>query len=105
MKANSFIFVCLLAGCAAQQCVPARDSAGRIARNSAAVADFKRLHPCPANGATSGSCPGYIVDHIKPLCACGADDALNMQWQDVASAKLKDRDERKHCNLKKLKEE
>jgi hypothetical protein len=53
--------------------------------------------PCPANGKTRGACPGYVVDHIKPLCAGGRDHPSNMQWQTRAEAKVKDREERKMC--------
>jgi hypothetical protein len=60
-------------------------------------AAFMKHHPCPSTGRTSGTCPGYVVDHIKPLCAGGADRPSNMQWQTVAEAKKKDRLERKQC--------
>jgi hypothetical protein len=60
-------------------------------------AAFMRQHPCPSTGKTRGACPGYVVDHIKPLCAGGADHPRNMQWQTVADAKVKDREERKLC--------
>ena len=66
-------------------------------RSSAAVREFKRLSPCPDTGKSRGSCPGWIVDHIIPLCAGGADAAGNMQWQTVADAKAKDRDEHAQC--------
>lgn len=52
----------------------------RIPRSSAVVAEFKRLHPCPANGAIRGACPGWEVDHIDALCAGGPDTVANMQW-------------------------
>ena len=68
------------------------------ARSSAAVVQFKHQQPCPANGATKGQCPGYIVDHVVPLCAEGADAPHNMQWQTVGDAKRKDRDERAQCS-------
>lgn len=58
---------------------------------------FIKSHPCPANGHTHGRCPGYIVDHVKPLCAGGPDRPSNMQWQTIKEAKIKDRDERKTC--------
>ena len=58
---------------------------------------FMKSHPCPANGNTHGRCPGYIVDHIKPLCASGPDRPSNMRWQTVAEAKKKDRLEAQEC--------
>lgn len=66
-------------------------------RSHAAKAEFKRLHPCPANGEHRGPCPGWIIDHVTPLCAAGLDHPSNMQWQTVDDAKLKDRDERRMC--------
>lgn len=77
----------------AAQCLPHRDSTGKITRSRVQVNAFKRLHPCPANGRTTGPCPGYIVDHIQALCVCGKDRPSNMQWQTVAQAKVKDRTE------------
>jgi hypothetical protein len=58
---------------------------------------FQREHPCPSTGRTSGACPGYRKDHIKPL-ACGGPDAVsNMQWQTIRDAKAKDGWERRAC--------
>jgi len=42
-------------------------------RDPAVRKDFQRTHPCPSNHETSGPCPGWVVDHIVPLCAGGAD--------------------------------
>lgn len=67
------------------------------ARSKASRAEFQRLQPCPATGAKRGPCPGYIVDHVSPLCAGGADHHSNMQWQTVNAAKAKDRSERSQC--------
>jgi hypothetical protein len=67
------------------------------ARSKAQVKHFKKLHPCPATGRARGPCPGYVVDHIKPLCAGGPDRPRNMQWQTAAEAKIKDRAERAQC--------
>ena len=72
----------------------------KIHRSTAAKHAFQRENPCPSTGQHRGSCPGYIVDHIDPLCAGGADSPSNMQWQTVADAKLKDRIERRMCNRK-----
>jgi 5-methylcytosine-specific restriction endonuclease McrA len=52
---------------------------------------FQHAHPCPATGRKTGACPGYVVDHIKPLKRGGPDRPSNMQWQTRAEAKAKDR--------------
>lgn len=62
---------------------------------------FMKKHPCPSTGKTRGACPGYVVDHIKPLCAGGPDRPSNMQWQTVKEAKIKDRKERALCQGKR----
>jgi hypothetical protein len=74
-----------------------RNSKGRIARSEKAKKQFEASHPCPATGKASGSCPGYIVDHVKPLACGGADAPENMQWQTLAASKAKDAWERKGC--------
>lgn len=69
----------------------------KTVRSSSAKAEFKRLQPCPSTGRPRGACPGYIIDHVVPLCAGGPDAPGNMQWQTVEAAKVKDRDERRKC--------
>jgi hypothetical protein len=66
-------------------------------RHRAPVEAFRRAHPCPATGQTTGSCPGYVVDHKKPLCAGGPDTPENMQWQKYADSLVKDRVEIGWC--------
>ncbi len=78
-------------------CVIKRDADGRIHRSERVRRNFQRLHPCPSTGRTAGACPGYVKDHVVPLCACGADSVANMQWQTVADSKAKDRLERAQC--------
>jgi hypothetical protein len=73
-----------------------RDSHGRIKRGAAAKHDFMLLNPCPITGSTT-KCPGYVVDHIKPLACGGADAPSNMQWQTKEAAKAKDKWERAGC--------
>jgi hypothetical protein len=68
-----------------------RAANGKIARSPAARRSFQASHPCPATGRTSGACPGFVVDHIKPLKRGGADAPSNMQWQTRAEARAKDR--------------
>lgn len=43
----------------------------------------------PRPGRASGACPGYVIDHVKPLKRGGADKPENMQWQTKEAAKLK----------------
>ena len=55
------------------------------------------MHPCPATGMQRGACPGWQVDHIKPLKCGGADAPANMQWLTVHDHKLKTKREAKLC--------
>ena len=66
-------------------------------RSSWQVTLFKRSQPCPVTGKPAGRCPGYVVDHVIPLCAGGVDKPSNMQWQTVEAGKIKDRAERLTC--------
>jgi 5-methylcytosine-specific restriction endonuclease McrA len=75
-----------------------RSRQGRYRRSTTAKNNFKREHPCPSNGRSSGSCPGYVIDHINPLECGGADAPFNMQWQTIADGKAKDKTER-NCRL------
>jgi hypothetical protein len=66
-------------------------------RSHAARNGFQSTHPCPSTGRSYGACPGYVVDHVKPLACGGADAPYNMQWQTVSEGKAKDKWERKGC--------
>jgi hypothetical protein len=83
-----------------QQRSAARDAAAsqrkpppaqRPQRSTAARRAFQAGHPCPANGHTSGACPGYVIDHVIALKRGGPDKPSNMQWQTLAAARAKDR--------------
>lgn len=78
-------------------CRPERDKRGRIRRSEAVKDAFKRAHPCPATGKAGGACPGWVVDHVWPLCAGGCDVPANMQWQRRAESVRKDRMEWRMC--------
>lgn len=67
-------------------------------RSSAARNAFVKAQPCPATGLAKLPCPGFVIDHVVPLCAGGLDQHVNMQWQTVEDAKVKDRDERRMCS-------
>ena len=60
-------------------------------RHPATVLHFHQLTGYPTGR------PGYVVDHIVPLCACGRDTVSNMQWQRTDSGKAKDAWEREMC--------
>jgi hypothetical protein len=62
-----------------------------------AQAEFQRLHPCPANDARQGDCPGYVIDYVVPLCVGGPDVAYNMRWQTLAEAKARDAVAARRC--------
>lgn len=66
-------------------------------RSQAARHAFVQAHACPSTGLPSLPCKGYIIDHVIPLCAGGADHSSNMQWQTVQEAKEKDKTERAMC--------
>jgi hypothetical protein len=73
---------------------------GRTKRSPRARAAFQEQVPCPSNGRRYGPCPGYIVDHITPLCLGGADAHANMQWQARAASLDKDVQERAACRVR-----
>lgn len=85
-------------------------------RSKAALDAFQHAHPCPSTGldhpirqktgrlTKSGKpayrtvrCPGWVVDHVDPICHGGPDAPSNMQWQTIADAKRKDGWERQLC--------
>lgn len=68
-------------------------------RTRAAVAEFKRLNPCPATGKPQGACPGYVVGLVVPLCAEGEDHPGNMTWHPAAEAEDKRRWEQQYCQF------
>lgn len=82
---------------------PATPTEAKQERSQTAKNQFKAQHPCPANGNNYGPCPGYVIDHIKPLACGGADAPFNMQWQSDTAGKAKDKWERQGCQAKQNK--
>jgi 5-methylcytosine-specific restriction endonuclease McrA len=74
-----------------------RTNNGTTRRSASARSQFLSQTTCPSTGQTGRSCPGYVVDHIKPLACGGADDPSNMQFQTIEDGKAKDKWERKDC--------
>lgn len=62
-----------------------------IPRSAAVLQQFKKQTGYPHGR------PGYVIDHIWPLCAGGADAVSNLQWQAVEVAKVKDVAEKRLC--------
>lgn len=78
MRASIVVFAALL-------CLPC----AAIERSTAAVREFRSMHACPATARHRGACPGFEVDHVRPLCAGGEDAPRNMQWITVADHRWK----------------
>lgn len=51
-----------------------------IRRSWKAKADFARLQACPSTGKNVPRCPGFAIDHKRPLACGGPDTPANMQW-------------------------
>lgn len=80
---------------------PASAASAPVKRKQSTRVAFVRANACPATGKTVLPCPGYIIDHVKPLCAGGADSVANMQWQTKADSLAKDKLERAQCKALK----
>lgn len=72
-----------------------------FARDPAQVRAFRKDHPCPATGKTTGPCSGYVIDHVWSLCLGGPDIPENMRWQTDVESYLKDVFERDMCAMKR----
>lgn len=75
----------------------AASTASSADRSRVLRAEFQRLNPCPANGATRGPCVGFQVDHREALICGGRDELGNLQWLAVAEHREKTRVEVKLC--------
>lgn len=60
-----------------------RDAKGQILRRADVLVAFKRIHPCPSTGKSTGACRGWALNHIIPLACGGADAVSNLQWSPV----------------------
>jgi hypothetical protein len=67
------------------------NAVAKTQRSNETRLEFQRQQPCPSTDKTTGACPGYVKDHIVPLCKGGADEPWNLQWQTVEEAKAKDK--------------
>lgn len=71
------------------------------ARDPAQVRAFRKDHPCPLTGKTTGPCTDgkqrMVVDHMLPICSGGRDAPDNMAWQEYSASLVKDAEERRLC--------
>ena len=68
-----------------------------LPRSAAERLAFIRENPCPATGLRRGACPGFEVDHVRPLCAGGEDSRGNMQWIAVSDHRFKTHVDVREC--------
>jgi hypothetical protein len=61
--------------------------ATKTSPSASARDNFRKANPCPSTGRSTGSCPGYEVEHMNPPACGGADSPGNMQW--VASSAVR----------------
>jgi hypothetical protein len=63
-------------------------------RSYKARTDFVKLQACPATALNKLPCPGFYIDHKRPLDCGGADTPANMQWLNEAAWRSKSKWER-----------
>lgn len=67
-----------------RQCgAPVRAADGSIRRRADVLGAYRKAHPCPVTGASSGPCPGWQLNHIIPLAKGGCDAVSNLMWLPV----------------------
>lgn len=59
---------------------PARDAAGVIKRRSDVLTAYRKAHPCPSTGKTTGACPRWSMNHMIPIAKGGCDAVSNLAW-------------------------
>ena len=93
MKLTCTVIACLVLAAA-----PSAQAKKGAHGDSSQRAAFRQANPCPSNGETTGTCPGFVIAYIRPRSCGGADSPENMHWQSVEMAKQRDKDELKACN-------
>lgn len=96
-------FFRLVRGAALGLACTAALSAWANPRSPALRAEFQRLVPCPATGASRGPCAGWERDHLIALCLTGpgGDIISNYQWLTVEDHKKKTRRDVELCRQAK----
>lgn len=62
-----------------------RELHDRAVKTQHAKEEFANANPCPVTGATTGSCPGYVIECVAPDPANPSRcfDGANLQWRAV----------------------
>ena len=60
--------------------IPERNADGSIKRRADVLRAFRKIHPCPSTGLTTGSCTGWAIDHVLPISLGFVDSVSNLQW-------------------------
>lgn len=96
MRSRAFLLLALASSLSAS-------SESAEPRSRALRAEFQRLAPCPATGATRGPCLGWERDHLIALCLTGpgGDILSNYQWLTVEDHKKKTRRDLELCRQAK----
>lgn len=73
-----------------------RYASGAYKRNAKVPRAYQMVVPCPSTGLETGACPGWSVDHVRPISRCGCDSVDNVQWlkntiKSCAGTECKDR--------------
>lgn len=70
-------------------------------RATSVMQAFRQGHPCPATGSLRGKCPGYVVDHVEPLCAGSSETADGLQWQTLSQVTAKNGWDQQYCEFRR----
>jgi hypothetical protein len=74
---------------------PERWVDGTIKRSKTAIKRFREIYACPSTLLKTGECPGWAINHDKPLACGGCDSIENMSWMRNDAKKIVDGYERK----------
>ena len=80
-------------------CALSTGASAKIHRSTTVRHAFVKQQACPSTGRHRLPCPGWIIDHVRPLCAGGEDAVFNLQWSEREASKRKDVEELRLCRM------
>ncbi len=78
-------------------CAISTGASAKTERSHAVRYAFVKQQACPSTGRHRLPCPGWEIDHIRPLKCKGPDSVANLQWLTIQAHKDKTRREAKEC--------